>query len=298
MDAFISYSSRNRGKVRKIAADLEALDLEVWFDQDDIRTGQLLGMELQESVRRVDAVVLMWSQFAARSRWVHVEWITGLHEGKHVLVCALDDHPMMHWASSAVHLKVDPWTKAKAKRLARDIRQAVGQATAIRPLMNVPEPELSKGTDAIAKAQQIFLNMLLERKMEDASNGHKLVTGLLKKATKIWPLDPMVIKLNGYHHKNSYMLDHWNALQAGQGPKSKLLTKSEQYFFQALHLNPFDEEALNGLGTTLTLSGDLDAAEYLQIKAISTAKKKGFDYKQARHDLAMVRRAKNSVQSP
>ncbi|HET7427664.1 MAG TPA: toll/interleukin-1 receptor domain-containing protein [Gemmatimonadales bacterium] len=89
MDAFISHSSRNRERARRVESALEAAKLEVWLDDSEIRLGALLSSELQSSIKRSRVLVLLWSAPASRSRWVNSEWLMALHQDVFVLPCVL-----------------------------------------------------------------------------------------------------------------------------------------------------------------------------------------------------------------
>jgi len=67
-----------------------------------------------------------------------------------------------------------------------------------------------------------------------------------------------------------------------------LLRRAEQFFFEALFVDPMDCSALNGLGSILILERELEAAEFFVRRAIAIAKKKKMAYLEAEHDLAMI----------
>ena len=112
----------------------------------------------------------------------------------------------------------------------------------------------------------------------------------MNRALKVWPLDPMILNLAGYDLKNAYMVKHWDAIQAGRGPRDPLLDASEQRFFETLAIDPTDPSALNGLGSVLIFQRDLEAAEFFIRAALAKAKRKGIPYPAAEQDLALVLR--------
>ena len=99
--------------------------------------------------------------------------------------------------------------------------------------------------------------------------------------------DPMVLALSGYHHKNAYLLKHWDQLQAGRTPKDALQLRAEAKFFETLFVNPRDPSSLNGLGSVLIGEREYNAAEFFILRAIEFA---GGHYPEAEHDLALARR--------
>ena len=58
-DVFISYNSRDKPKVRKIAAELRNLGLRVWFDEWELRPGQPWQQALEEVVETCETAAVM-----------------------------------------------------------------------------------------------------------------------------------------------------------------------------------------------------------------------------------------------
>jgi hypothetical protein len=71
-----------------------------------------------------------------------------------------------------------------------------------------------------------------------------------------------------------------------------MLAKAEQLFHAALGINPDDPSSKNGLGSIYWLRGDLDAAEFFIRHAIAKARKSGYRYEEAEHDLKGVNNEK------
>ena len=68
-DVFISYTSKDRPKVERIAKVLMRLGLDVWYDQQ-IQVGAQWRDEIQERLKSAKAVVTCWSPNAVQSSWV------------------------------------------------------------------------------------------------------------------------------------------------------------------------------------------------------------------------------------
>lgn len=290
MDAFISYSSHDVAVARRLEADLEQDGLSVWRDDSDLRVGSLLRTELRQAVADAGALVLLWSVDAERSRWVAMEWLVAILAERLVLACALDGAPLPQCLRSTVHVDGtrDPvdWTP----RLARAIRAARGATTPLAPVMRYASPELQAATDQIAAGQAALGDQLGRGDVTGAAETQALLDGAMTPVRERWPLDTKVVKLDGYHHKNAYMLHHWDAVQAGRAPDDPLLDRAEQRFLETLAVDPRDYEALNGLGSVLTFERELDAAEFFILEAIRLAKEDGIDpYPAAEADLALVR---------
>lgn len=289
MDAFISHSSKNRAVAAKLEAALEAKGLRVWLDNSEIRLGVLLREELQTSIQRCRILVLLWSKPASESRWINAEWLMAFHLGKFTIPCVLDETALPQCLQSSVFLNLKRVGATTVERLARAIKDAPASANPLAPVMRSEAPELKKAIDALVSGQQAMTDQLLKRDVAKAAEVQALLDKVMETAMQVWPLDPMIVKLSGYHLKNAYMLKHWDAIQAGRGPRDELLDRAERRFFEALWIDPTDPSALNGLGSILIFERELDAAEFFIRTAIAAAKKQGMaSYPAAEHDLGVV----------
>ncbi|HEY6886268.1 MAG TPA: hypothetical protein VI300_00775 [Solirubrobacter sp.] len=112
----------------------------------------------------------------------------------------------------------------------------------------------------------------------------------MAEARERWSFDPVVLNLEGYHHKNAYMVRYSAAINAGRPPQDELLRRAENRFLETLTIDPTDPSALNGLGSILMLELELDAAEFFILAAIAAARKRGLPaYEAAESDLEVVR---------
>ena len=293
MDAFISHSSKNRARAGRLESALEANGLEVWLDDSEIRLGVLLGEELQSSIRACRVFVLLWSRAASRSRWVNSEWLMALHQGVFILPCTLDKTPLPQCLQNSVYLNVPRVDARVVARLSRAIREAGEGPNPLAPVMRAESAELHEAIGTIAHGQQAMTDRLGAGSPGEAAELQALVDEAQERAQQVWPLDPMIVNLAGYHLKNAYLLKHWEALQAGRAPPDDLLRQAEERFFETLFIDPHDPSPLNGLGSILMLQRDLDAAEFFILAAIRAAKQRGLkDYPAAEEDLLTVRRFK------
>lgn len=64
---FISYSRRDTEAVRQIAAQLEAADIQVWFDTEDIEPGKQWRKQIVEGIDTAEAFILNLSPDSAAS---------------------------------------------------------------------------------------------------------------------------------------------------------------------------------------------------------------------------------------
>lgn len=71
--AFISYSSRDRDWVERLAKDLRAKNLGVWFDKWEIRVGDSLIEKIGKGIRQNDFLIVVLSPNSVDSEWVKKE---------------------------------------------------------------------------------------------------------------------------------------------------------------------------------------------------------------------------------
>jgi class 3 adenylate cyclase/tetratricopeptide (TPR) repeat protein len=79
-DIFISYSSKDREKARKIAKALEAQGWSVWWDRK-IPPGKSFDKVIEEELDASKCVVVLWSKASVGSDWVKTEAAEGKQRG-------------------------------------------------------------------------------------------------------------------------------------------------------------------------------------------------------------------------
>lgn len=72
-EVFISYSSRDRENVLKIADQLESCGVSVWLDREEIYGGANYGPEIVDGIKNCKVLMLMCSDASMRSRNVKQE---------------------------------------------------------------------------------------------------------------------------------------------------------------------------------------------------------------------------------
>ena len=296
-DAFLSHSSANRELAAELERDLEAAGLSVWLDDSEIRLGVLLADELRESIQNSRAFVLLWSEPASRSRWVISEILTAFHLERFIVPCKVDDTESPYFLGRSIFIDLSNRSRGDhAERLVRAIQEAPVAPNPLPPRVAAVPPEVKDIVSAIAESQQALGEFLVRSKLEAAGEIHERLDGIMRQALE-GPLRvyPDLLNLAGYHYKNAYMIEHWDALQAGRPPADPVLRQSEAFFLETLLVDPNEISALNGVGSVLFLERDLAAAEFFVRRALSVAKKRGVPrYPAAEGDLEQILRHKNA----
>lgn len=78
--AFASYASQDRVDVLKRIQGIQTAlpELDIFYDQKELRSGDQWAERLVAEVKRRDVLYLFWSQHARQSEWVEKEWRTAL----------------------------------------------------------------------------------------------------------------------------------------------------------------------------------------------------------------------------
>jgi tetratricopeptide (TPR) repeat protein len=292
MIVFISHSSANQNMAKRVEKALADHGIQSWLDSSDIRVGTLLRAELQDAIAGARVMVLLWSKPAARSRWVAAELLTAFHLNRFVIPCMLDASPPPFFLQNTLALHLRPRAKDWIDPLVRAVAKAPKSANRVPGVLSSQSQELREAIQEAADVQNEVLRLAGNREIEKALELQGHFDTFFSVVRKAWPLEPMILNLAGYNEKNRYTLKHWDAIQAGRPPKNRLLERAERYFFEALFANPNDYSALNGLGSVLVHSRDLDAAKFFIRRAIVLAKRAGVDYVEAKADLDLISRAR------
>ncbi|MDZ7331147.1 MAG: toll/interleukin-1 receptor domain-containing protein [candidate division KSB1 bacterium] len=88
---FISHSWHDNDIARKIAEYIKRDGAEIWIDYARISGGESLPDRISEALEWCDVLVLVWSQSAANSYYVKLEWQSALDLKKRIIPCILDD---------------------------------------------------------------------------------------------------------------------------------------------------------------------------------------------------------------
>ncbi|KCZ70864.1 WD40 repeat-containing protein [Candidatus Methanoperedens nitroreducens] len=77
-DVFISHSSRDKLVVRELAQQLKMDGLRVWFDEWEIKPGDMIGLRIEQGLEQSRCLILVMSSNAFASEWVALERHTAL----------------------------------------------------------------------------------------------------------------------------------------------------------------------------------------------------------------------------
>lgn len=283
-DAFISHSSRDRRTAARVEATLGAR--RAWLDRSDIRLGSLLGRELLAHIRKSRTLVLVWSKHAAASPWVQSEWISAVNLGKPVIPLVLDGTPLPQCLANTLWQPVRGSRPAAIAEIVRTVRGPLPRGGSVSASMRLPDPRRDAAIDRVGRAQSQMLDALDEGEIALARRRQRLLEREVRALVRKYPLDSRAAAVWAYNAKNAVLLDHDAEIAAGVRVVDPRLEDARWRFLRALWLDPFNPEALNGLGTIAWFGHDLDTAEFF----VRAALRREPDYPAARRDLALILR--------
>ncbi|MGE0811821.1 MAG: TIR domain-containing protein [Vicinamibacterales bacterium] len=281
--AFISHASQDRAVAERLEAALGRG--RVWLDRSDIRLGALLGRELLANIQRSRTLVLVWSAHARQSPWVQSEWISAANLGTPVIPVVLDRTPLPQALRNTLWLA---WRRASTATLAELTRAVRGRRrgeTSIAPAMRLPDAARDLAIDRLARKQDAMFTVWGKQGLSAARRAQARIDPPAAALRARYPLDPRVAALWAYHAKNGVLLDHDAEIAAGIRVTDPRLDDARWRFLDALWLDPFSPDSLNGLGTIAWFDHDLDTAEFFVTAALRLAP----GYAAAAHDLRLIR---------
>jgi len=294
MKVFISHSSKNRKVAGRLCDDLRRQKIEVWLDRDKLHSGDPLIDDLQIAITESTHFLLLWSKPASESRYVKAEWQAAYDLEKVIISCLLDRTPL------PLFLRRLKFCNLRGSYI-RGWREIVGtlQAESPRPQpkLQAKPPQKQAVIDKLFRGQQTVLQILETGDVARAKREQEKLDRLMNDAMRRWRSDDVILNLGGYQLKNSYQIKYWDQVSNHRPPypADPMLARAEQLFHAALGINPDDPSAKNGLGNIYWLRGDLDAAEFFIRHAIAKARKSGYRYEEAEHDLKYVQKEKAAL---
>jgi hypothetical protein len=160
----------------------------------------------------------------------------------------LDETPLPQCLQNTTFVGVARSGGETAARLSQD-PELSGRADPVAPLMRAASAALQKAISAIIAGQAEFNDHVGRGDLKKAERVQARLDARMDEVRARWPLDPVIVRLDGYRFKNAYTLRYWDAIQAGRAPKDALLETAETRFFETLALDPNDPSSLNGSAT-------------------------------------------------
>jgi hypothetical protein len=296
MDAFLSYSSKDKPLALRLEQDLKESKITVWINHVQLRRGRPLIDSIQDAIKASDNLILLWSDSASKSRFVSHEWQAAYHLEKHVIPCQLDDTDL---PPLLLHQLFCDFRASYEEGLEHVLEALRGKASAPQPQAlddTERQPNLQELIDELIQEQPEVIQTLRSAGPIEARALQERLDKTMEHALKVGANNSMVLNLAGYHKKNWYMIMHWVEIQLRESPQDVLLEESEKFFFSSLSIKPDDPSALNGLGSVLMLQRDLDASEFYIRRAIAISRKQNRPYPAAERDLKTVLRLKKELQ--
>jgi len=95
-DVFLSHNAKDKPRVRRLAERLKQAGLRVWFDDWNVRSGDIIALKVDEGLEQSRVLLLCISPNALASGWVALERSTAIHrdpsnEGRRFIPLLLAD---------------------------------------------------------------------------------------------------------------------------------------------------------------------------------------------------------------
>ena len=95
-DVFLSHNAKDKPRVRRLAERLKQAGLRVWFDEWNVRSGDIIALKVDEGLEHSRVLMLCSSPNALASGWVALERSTAIHrdpsnEGRRFIPLLLAD---------------------------------------------------------------------------------------------------------------------------------------------------------------------------------------------------------------
>lgn len=103
---FISHAWEDKAPVRRWAAELKAAGADVWVDHAGIRGGDNLPKRINDALAWCNTLLLVWSEAAADSHWVELEWTNAISLRKLIVPCPIDGTPVPPIMANTAYIDV------------------------------------------------------------------------------------------------------------------------------------------------------------------------------------------------
>src|SRR5689334_5456261 len=134
-DVFISHSAKDKDAARDLAERLKSDGLHVWFDEWEIKPGDMIGLKIQRGLEQSRTLLLIMSANASESEWVTFESQTVLfndptNQQRRLIPLRLDNAELKETLKQFAYLDWRRKSKDQYEKL----------LTACRPLISIAQP--------------------------------------------------------------------------------------------------------------------------------------------------------------
>ncbi len=178
-DVFISHSSKDKVAVRNLAERLKSDGLKVWFDEWEIKPGDLIPLKINKGLEQSRILILVMSSNSSESDWVTFESQT---------ILFLD---IINKQGRVIPLRLDNSDIKPSIRAYSHIDWRIGSAEEYSKLL------LACGVQAVTKSSSDNLSGFQQNKtfkthirtilcIAMSPDGEKVVSGSRDKTVKVW----------------------------------------------------------------------------------------------------------------
>lgn len=213
MNIFVSYSSKDRERVRNLVQDLEEIGHEVWFDQE-LSGGQLWWDRIMANLRNCDLVI-----FALSPNWLNsyasgLEFDYATELGKNRLPVTVDtvDYPLLPTRIQSLQI-VDYRNpdRASVTKLARALTHMPAPAPLPDPLPETPPAPISEWADIAQRLTDITLALDEQRAIL------KKIEGMLAEQSQIDRATSLLYRLRSHPDASTDIVQDVDSLLARYG---------------------------------------------------------------------------------
>jgi WD40 repeat protein len=183
-DVFISHSSKDKPTVRELALRLKADGLRVWFDDWEIKPGDMIGLKIEQGLEQSRTLVMVMSVNAFASDWVMLERHTAMFRDptnarRRFIPLRLDDAEIKDTLKQFAYVDWRQKSDEHYKKLLTACKVTEGLST---------KPPIQK----IAAAKKAFVlgdhkNFVVA--VAVTPDGKKVVSGSADQTLRVWDLE-------------------------------------------------------------------------------------------------------------
>jgi len=122
---FISHAWEDKDLVRRLEKALSDAGAEVWVDHAGIRGGDNLPERINDALAWCNTLLLIWTNAAASSHWVKLEWTNAISLRKLIIPCPINGMPVPPILANTVYVDF-----SDEKKGVRELLQALRLAQA------------------------------------------------------------------------------------------------------------------------------------------------------------------------